>query len=264
MTEAQRQREVLAALAGGAPSNAMLRESGARAARGLEAYRANAESIAERALASSFATVKAMVGADDFRHLAREFRLAHPPERGDLGEWGDALPAWLEGHAGLRAWPWLADSARLDNALHRSERAEDATLDAQSLARLESTDPAQLQLVLMPGTALLRSPWPIAAIHRAHQLEGEPAERAFADVRECVAARRGETVLVARRGWRGNVHKVDEATAAWTQDVLDGVDLDTALSRAGKGFDFTAWLATALRESWLRGVALQPPTSRAA
>jgi Putative DNA-binding domain len=264
MNEAARQRDLLAALAAGAPPLVALRESGERAARGLEAYRANAEAIAERALAASFATVQAMVGEHDFKQLAREFRRDHPPVRGDLGEWGDALPDWLAAHAGLRAWPWLADSARLDLAVHRCERAEDAALDADSLGLLESADPAQMRLVPVPGSALLRSAWPIATIHRAHQLEGEAAEAAFAAVREAVAAHRGETVLVARRGWRAAVHVLDDATAAWTQDLLRGASLDAALSRAGEGFDFAAWLATALRESWLRGAVLQAPTGRAA
>ncbi len=264
MSEAQRQWQLLAALAAGAPASATLREAGVRVARGLEAYRANAEAVAERALASTFATVQAMVGDDDFKHLACEFWRGHPPERGDLGEWGDALPAWLAAHRGLTAWPWLADCARLDLALHRCERAEDAALDAASLGRLESVDPAQLRLLLMPGTALLCSRWPIATIHRAHQLEGEAAERAFADVRAGVDAQRGEHALVARRGWRALVHPLDPLTAAWTQDLLAGANLADALTRAGAAFDFAAWLANALRESWLRAVVAVPPVSRAA
>lgn len=255
VNEAQRQRELLAALAGGAAPIGVLRETGERASRALEAYRANAESIAERTLASAFATVQAMVGDEDFRHLAREFWRAHPPERGDLGEWGDAFPAWLAAHSGLAAWPWLADSARLDLALHRSERAADAVLDADSLGLLESTDPTQLRLLLMPGSAVLRSPWPIASIHRAHQRQGDAAEQAFADVREAIAAGLGEQVLVARRGWRAVVHPLDALGAAWAHDLLAGANLADALTRAGDDFDFAAWLAIALRESWLKGVA---------
>ena len=255
MTEAQRQRALLAALVGGSAAMPALRESGPRAARGLEAYRANAESIAERALASAFATIQAMVGADDFKQLARAFWKACPPERGDLGEWGEALPAWLAEQAGLARWPWLADCARLDLARHRCERAADAALDAGSLGLLESTDPSLLRLVPMPGVALLRSAWPIATIHGAHQLEGEDAERAFEVVRAAIAAQRGEPVLVARRGWRAVVHPLDPAVAAWTQDLLDGVNLAEALVHAGDGFDFATWLGMALRESWLKGVA---------
>ncbi len=270
MSEALRQRALLAALeapasAAGAGAVDVLRETGVRVARGLAAYRANAESIAERALAAAFPTVRAMVGADDFMHLAREFRHAHAPERGDLGEWGAALPDWLAAHRGLAAWPWLADCARLDLAVHRNERAEDATLDAASLSLLESTDPALLWLRLMPGTALLRSRWPIATIHAAHQREGEAADRAFGQVREAIAAERGEQVLVARQGWRAVVHPIDAATADWTADLLAGASLGTALEHAGDGFDFAGWLADALRESWLHGVAAEPPAvSRAA
>ena len=258
MNEAQRQQALLAALGAGAASAplASLRETGVRAARGLEAYRANAEGIAERALASTFPTVQALVGAADFEHLAREHWRAHAPERGDLGEWGAEFPTWLGAHAGLAAWPWLADSAALDLALQRSERAADAVLDVASLTHLESTDPSQLRLVLMPGTALQRSAWPIATIHRAHQLDGDAAERAFADVREAIAAQRGEAALVARRGWRAIVHRLDAPAAAWTLDLLAGTDLATALTRAGDGFEFAAWLATALRESWLKGVVV--------
>lgn len=263
--EAQRQRALLAAIASAGAASPALRESGARAARGLEAYRANAESIAERALAAAFPTVQALVGADDFRHLVREFRHAHPPQRGDLGEWGDELPDWLMRHRGLAAWPWLADCARLDMAVHRSERADDGVLDAASLAQLETADPARLWLRLMPGVALLRSRWPIATIHAAHRLEGDAAERAFAGVREAIAAERGEHVLVARQGWRAGVHAIDAVTAHWTADLLAGADLARALERAGEGFDFAGWLAAALRGSWLQGVAAEPPAlSRAA
>jgi len=256
MNEALRQQALLAALlaSDASPARLALRETGARAVRGLEAYRANAEASADRALASTFATVQAMVGADDFRHLAREFWRAHPPQRGDLGEWGAEFPAWLGAHAAMAPWPWLADSARLDLALHVKERAADALLDAASLALLESTDPARLRLQLMPGTALLRSAWPIASIHAAHQLSGDTAEHAFERVRAAITEARGDQVLIARQGWRAVVHRLDLPGAAWAQAVLDGTSLSDALAQAGEGFDFAAWLGTALRESWLKGV----------
>ncbi len=252
--EAQRQRELLAAVASGGVGTLVLRESGARAARGLEAYRANAESIAERALAAAFATVQAMLGAEDFARLAREFWHARPPEHGDLGEWGEALPQWIEAHIGLANWPWLADTARLDFALHRNERAADAVADLASLNRLESTDPAELRIVLMPGTELIESRWPLVRIHRAHQLEGDAATAAFAEVREAIADLRGEAAFVVRQGWRGVVHSLDAPTARWTGELLAGADLSSALQRAGEAFDFTTWLGRAVGEGWLKGV----------
>lgn len=252
MDEATRQRELLRAL-NGAPATA-LREQGERAARGLEAYRANAEAIAERALLAVFPTVQAMIGAEDFARLARELWAAHAPTRGDLGEWGDALPDWLQAHRGMASWPYLADCARLDLALHRNERAADAAFDAASLSLLESTDPAQLRLQWMPGTALVASTWPIASIHAAHRLQGDAAERAFADVRDAIAMPRPESALVVREGWRAVVHELAPADARWTVALLDSADLATAFERAGEGFDFALWLQTAIRHTWLKGV----------
>ena len=238
----------------------VLHESGARATLGLRAYRGNAGALAERALGAVFITVQAMLGVPNFKHLAREFWRAHPPQCGDMGEWGGAFPCWLQVHAAFAEWPWLADCARLDLAIHHCERAADAALDAASLNLLQSVDPAQLHMSLMPGTAALSSPWPIVTIHRAHQWAAEPAgagERAcggFDEVRNALQAQRGEGLVVARGGWRACVHGVDEATLAWTRGLLEGAPLSQSLERAGAGFDFATWLALALREGWIVGV----------
>ena len=258
ISEARRQQALLAALGAGAGDAAGadldLRESGARARRGLDAYRANADAIAARTLASTFPTVRAMLGDADVARLAAEFRRAHPPQRGDLGEWGDALPAWLEAHAGLARWPWLGDTARLDLARHRCERAADAAFAAQTLARLGDHDPARLRLVPTPGIALLRSRWPLASIHRAHALDGAAADAAFAELRAALALPRAESVLIARRGWRAHVQVLDAAGADWIEAMLAGHDLAAMLQHAGPAFDFATWLAQALRDGWLRGI----------
>jgi len=252
--EAQRQQALLRALLSGTRVDG-LREQGERAARGLEAYRANAEAIAERALAAAFPTVQALVGADDFKRLAREFWHAQPPLRGELGEWGDAFAAWLQAHAAMAPWPYLADSARLDFALHCNERAADAMLDAASLSLLGSADPARLRVRLMPGTALIRSAWPIAGIHRAHQLEGAEAEQAFERARDAMAAQRGEDAMVVRQGWRAVVVPLQIADARWIEALLAGASLAQALEQADEDFDFAVWLQTAVRNAWLKEIA---------
>ncbi len=257
--EALRQRLLLAAFAapaGSAAPGLSIREPQMRALRGLEAYRANAEALAERALSAVFATVQPMVGEENFGRLAREFWQARPPERGDMGEWGEAFPAWLGTHAAMAQWPYLGDCARLDMALHHNERAADAVFDAASLSLLESTDPEALVLQLMPGTALLLSAWPIASIHAAHRVDEAQSEAAFAAVRAALDAQRGEPVLVVRQGWRAVVRVLGPAEADWTASLLAGANLSAALEHAGESFDFGTWLATALREQWVKGVAL--------
>lgn len=250
--EAERQSRLLAALLRrGEPSG--LRGPGPRVARGLAAYRANAGALAERALQAAAPTVAAMLGEADFARLARDLWAADPPTRGDVADWGAALPAFIEAQPDLAEWPWLADAARLDRARHDAERAADAELDAASLALLAEVDPAALVLEPMPGLAVLRSDWPIATLYAAHHDEGPDP---FAPVREALAERRGESVCVTRAGWRVQVHRVCADEAAFMRTLFAGATLAEALARAAADFDFATWLARAIAQGWLK--AAQP------
>jgi hypothetical protein len=271
VTEAQRQHALLTMLASRDASLSAesmlplaLQESNERLTRGIEAYRTNAESIAERALAASFGTVRHLVGAEAFARLAADFWWAHAPIRGDLAEWGGSFAPWLGQHCAMRSLPYLEDCARLDRALFDNERAADAELDVASMSLLESADPSALRLHLMPGTALIRSAWPIAGIHAAHRLSGDDAEAAFAAVRVAIDAGRGEQVMVVRKGWRATLHGLDDATARWIESLLEGADFSAAIDRAGAGFNFVEWLASALRESWLQGASAARRPAQAA
>ena len=256
--EARRQQALLAACIA-PPGRALpppLRETGERAARGIEVYRANAEALAERALAAVFGTVQTMLGAEDFAHLAADFWRAHPPVHGDMGEWGEAFPQWLAAHPAMAPWPYLGDCAALDLALHRNERAADAVFDAASLTLLETCAPERLRLAFMPGTELLRSGWPIGSIHRAHHIAADESDAAFDAVRVALDPPRAETVLVVREGWRAAVHVLAADAAAWADGLLRGQSLEAALAAAGEGFDFASWLGHALRQGWLKGAAV--------
>ena len=246
--ELLRQQRLIAALV--AP------RADAAASAGLRAYRANAHASARRALATACPTLVTLLGDDDFAALSHEFWHAHPPTRGDLGEWGDVLPDWIATHAGLAEWPYLADCARLDLALHGCERAADTEPDTDSLALLASGEPSRLRLHLLPGVAVLASAWPVASIHAAHAAVAD--ERAFELARTRIRMRRGESVVVARGGWRGVVHWIDAPAAVFMQALVGGVDLARALDSAGDGFDFAAWLADAVRLRWLRVIEFVP------
>ena len=202
--------------------------------RGLAAYRNNLRALSARALAVPFAQLSKALGDDEFATLAWSFWRAHPPERGDLAQWGGALEGFLLARAGAESG--LPDLARLDWALHLAERAADAELDAGSLALLGSTAPETLWLQLRPGVALL--------------------------------AQQAGPLLVWRRGWRGISQLITLAEAAFMQALLDGANLADALSDVEvKGsalepdFDFGAWLQAALQSAWLQGVRTEP-TSR--
>lgn len=199
--------------------------------RGLSAYRGNLQALSAQALSVPFARLQLALGEDDFAALAWSYWRTHPPERGDLAQWGGALAAFLIERAGEDSG--LPDLARLDWALHLAERAADAELDAESLALLGTTAPEQLWLRLRPGVALL--------------------------------AQRHGPLLVWRAGWQATSQALSAVDAAFMQSVLDGANLADALHAAevkGSGaeidFDFSAWLQAALRNAWLQGVRSTP------
>jgi hypothetical protein len=256
--EALRQQMLLRALwrDRGAPLalRGWLRESGDEALdRSLAVYRSNAGAGAERALATAFPTIAALLGEPSFEALARDFWQHRPPARGDLGEWGEALPAFIADKESLATEPYLADSARLDWAVHRASRAADAPDAPPDLARLADADPAALRLVLVPGCALVDSRWPIASIWLAHQRHDEGR---FDAVRAAFAEHRGERAFVARDGFAVKVHALDASEAAFARALLAQapVSLAAALDAAGPSFDFAHWLARALRDGWLAAI----------
>jgi hypothetical protein len=252
MSERERQQALMAALLArdeGAALQGWLGHSchsPARTRRGMQAYRANAGASAERALASTFPTVQALVGEESFAALSRAFWQTCPPERGDLACFGEGLPAFMADSEQLTDVPYLPDAARLDWLLAAAERAADDTADLSSLKLLTEADPSQLQLQLMPGTAVLASAYPVASLWQAHQPGDEAAEQA-ARARQALAAGVGEHALVWRSGWRARASIVSVATARWTRCLLRGDDLGAALAEAGEGFAFEPWLVQAVQ-----------------
>lgn len=228
---AQRQRALVEALsrrdAPPVPGLAGLVGIEGGVARGLQAYRTNAQAVAASALGSSYPRLRDELGAESFDAMAWALWRANPPARGDLAQWGCGLARFLAGQDGMDAA--LVELAALEWACHEAERARDAELDADSLALLSETMPDRLGLRLRPGLQVLRTST--------------------------------GAMLVWRCGWRATSRGVDAATAALIRALLDGRTLAAALDAAtvlDADFDFAAWLQAALGESWLEAAFAIP------
>jgi len=255
--EALRQQMLLRALWADARPGVVagwLRDAPPRATRALQAYRANAGALAERALGVAFPTVAQLVGAESFAALARALWAAQPPQRGDIGCWGEALPAFIAAAPQLAEEPYLADVARLDWALHRAALAADRAA-VRGLELLADGDPSALWLRLAEGLALLSSAYPVVSLWQAHRIDA--ADR-FAPAREALANGQGEHALVWRDGFMATLLALPEADALFVQGLLDGDSLASALDRAGTGFDFERWLLQALQHGWLQALDSRP------
>ena len=307
--EAERQQRLVAALAAPAGSVEAAEAEAALApwlaapvpgrAPILAVLRANARVQAARALAAAYPAVAAALGDEAFASLARRHWLEHPPASGDLGDWGEALPAALGADALLQDWPWLPDLARLDWAIHRCERAADAPPGPPLLDALASAEPEALGLQFTPGAVVVASGWPIATLRGAvgaaddwsptlahpdeaadaqtqvHARPGEPSQVAHAlsqpeaMAQAALARHQAERVIVWRPPGEHRAHTtvLAPADAACAATLLAGGSLDQALGEAlalEGAWSFTDWLVQACRQGWLLGARPLPGSRPAA
>ena len=249
--EALRQQLLVRALWRGTSDNTLvhwLRDGPLEQANGLHAYRGNGLALAERALASAHPTLVALLGPESFAALARTFWRQHAPDDGDIACFGAGLAAFIDGDALLASEPYLADVARLEWAVHRCAFAADAPNQVTGLERLGADDAPACGLLLRPGTTLCRSTWPVRSIWQAHQRTDGGR---FDAVALAIARHQGEAALVVRDGWRVRVDGLEQGEAGLTAAVLRGHSLSLALTEAGDGFDFQAWLVRAVQLQWL-------------
>ena len=217
--------------------------------RGLTAYRANAQANAQRALAAAYPVLAQLVGEDNFAFLARDFWHQHPPQRGDLAHWGDALAVFVDAASQLQHLPYLADVARIEWALHVRASAQDADQDLASFALLSEQAPEHVRLQFSPGTCVLPSSYPAAAICLSHRGEGR-LEGAAALLQAGIA----QTALVWRCGFVPCLQALAEADIGFVHASLQGASLARALDAAHADFDFSAWLTAGVQSGLVLGV----------
>ena len=218
--------------------------------RGLKAYQANGHMLAERALLAAYPVVAQIIGLESFADLARALWHDHPPRRGDLAQWGDALPLFLQSSSQLHDAPYLTDVARVEWSLHVAATAVDGVADPASLALLTTDDPAELTLVLSGGCAAIQSDWPVASILSAHR-EGTPS---FAEVGQLLNEQLGQTVVVWRNGLRPCARLALPGEVDCLQALSTGRSLAQALDDA-QALDFSAWFPMAFQTGLVLAVS---------
>jgi hypothetical protein len=248
---AAQQQDLLEALFAQPTENAIKNEYASSintSARGLKVYKSNAHALAGRVLQAAYPVLTQLLGAPSMATLARVVWHAHPPQCGDLAQWGEELPEFVRASEQLAGEPYLADVARVEWALHRCSSAADGVMDHASLALLTQLDPGEVQLVLAPGCAVLPSPWPVASLVNAH-LKGEPS---LLEAGRRLRAGADETAVLWRAGWRGQVREALAGEVDLISALLAGQSLGLALD-AAPALDVAAWLPMAVQTGLLLG-----------
>lgn len=230
------------------------------ATRGLQAYRANGQALAERALAAAYPVVAQMMGEESFAPLARYFWRQHPPQRGDMAQWGAELADFLDAAPQMADEPFFGDVARVEWALHNAAGSADAATDAASFALLGQSSDVGLQTC--PGLYLLASHYPVVSLVNAHLYANPSVAQAF----ESLQGGAREYALVWREGFKPRVRQASAAEYALLQALLANQTLDQALEQAlnqnlsGLGehsnsaeFNFNDWLTQSVQQGLVIG-----------
>ncbi len=218
-------------------------------------YRNNVAVSLVSAVESRFPAVRALVGEEFFRGMARVFVAAHPPRSPILMFYGDDFPRFIAQFPPAAELEYLADVARLEAArTHAYHAADAASADAATLARV---DPARLgtaRVLLHPSVRVVRSAHPVVTIWAMNA--GEAALAAIEDWR-------GEDALVARPQFDVEVRRLPPGGAAFVLALAAGEPLAAAVEAAradSAGFDLTSNLAGLIGSGLVTGIVLPEPS----
>ncbi|WP_020504862.1 HvfC/BufC N-terminal domain-containing protein [Lamprocystis purpurea] len=218
-------RFAAALLAPGGDPGRLFRGAPDLMARRFALYRGNLTANWERALANAYPVIKALVGEEFFRALAREYGRAVPLTEGDLNRFGQLLAGFLEHFPPVADYPYLPDMARLEWGLHQAHYARDTPhLTPQTLAALGIAGLDGLRLALHGACTLVESPWDVLGIRQAHAPSGAPWPEDLAQT---------SRILVCRPRWRAEVMPLSAGELAALRAIDRGETLGEALEQGG-------------------------------
>ncbi len=125
------------------------------------------------ALATSYPVVQRLVSEASFAVLCRHFIADHPPKTPCLFDYGDEFGDFLADFA--KNDPYLADVARLENAIRKVAHASDhPTCTPAALSGMNADDLGATRLPLHPSIQRMTSPWAVFEIWNNNQCDDVP------------------------------------------------------------------------------------------
>jgi hypothetical protein len=184
-----------------------------------------------------------ILGDATFAALAERYLPFVPADQTNLNFIGSALPDFAAGDSLARDLPFLSDLARFEWSVHACFHARLAEpFDATACADWSPQDWSRARIDFQPGTALLRSAWPLRALRECRQIAREEVD---VDLEG-----RPEDVLVHRAGLDVVTRAIDGVEAEALERLLAGEPLGRVTADlAERGAD--AGAVSALFAGWV-------------
>ncbi|MCK4587165.1 MAG: putative DNA-binding domain-containing protein [Gammaproteobacteria bacterium] len=201
-------------------------DAGISGARRLGIYQ-NGVAIGYRdALGGVFEVVKKLVGDDFFAHVAESYVRVHSSTSGNVHDFGESFPEYLETFLGLETLPYLSGVARLEWAYHAAFHSPvGEMLNINKLSRVSESQYEQLTLFLSPACYLLRSNYPVLRIWQVNQEDYEGDE--VVDLEEG-----GVALAIVREGKQIAFHSLSPGAFAMLKAISVGETFNTSCQAA--------------------------------
>lgn len=200
------------------------RNQGVGSAR-FNVYRNNTVFSLTEAIGETYPVVRALVGDEFFKAMARAYVDAHAPKSPVLIYYGDSFADFVEAFEPAQSLPFLADVARVEWAFLRAYHAADQ--DSITSDALQAIPPEELhtsRLSLHPSLQLIQSEWPVVSIWSVHQIDDLDARQtALSQVEQ-----NGEFGMIVRPEFEVNVQLVQPAILQLLSSFRSGATLGDA------------------------------------
>jgi hypothetical protein len=194
------------------------------------------------AIGIDYPALERIVGPAAFTGICRRYLAAFPPSSHDIGRAGASLASYLPRDPVTDRLPFLPDLARFEWALAEAFVARDAVpLTWNDVAAFGAQRLADLAMRAAPGTAIIRSEWPLGDLRLAKDREDGEID--------IVLEGRPATLLVWRHGLEPRWKAADADEAAMVEGALSGLTPASLLASGafGAGQDAPPRLVAALR-----------------
>ncbi|MEM6374665.1 MAG: DNA-binding domain-containing protein [Pseudomonadota bacterium] len=195
---------------------------GRAAGRRFDIYRNNVTVSLSAALEDSFPAIRKLLGKENFTNIARLYARTHPPKSPIMSQYGTGFAEFLKAFPPLAHLPYLADVARLEQALRDAYHAADAApITPAALQSVPAEALPTLKLTLAPSVRVLRSDYPVHAVWAYNMQTGSPKPAPGA-----------QAVLIVRPEFDPIPLPVPEADALCIDALRTGLSLGAAADRA--------------------------------
>ncbi|WP_386006962.1 putative DNA-binding domain-containing protein [Thalassotalea marina] len=217
--------------------------------KGLYIYRKNLQATATQALSITYPTLAVLVGNDLMGKIAHSLLLKQPPHIGDWAEWGVGLPNFLTSLEVIEEYPFIAEVARMDLAIHQSERATQQMFLQESAFLMQEKGLDNVGILINDSVHTFSTSYPIIQIKEVADHDNKQSSLALLNKLD-----QGQThynILVYRPQYKAQVVEISDSELTWLTLLVKQISIGKALELVSD-FDFTQWLTQALSRNLIK------------